>query len=292
MRRGLKLTLGIPMVLLGFFVVVGGAAAMVVFGPDGTFQLRSGLDSSGHAIVFDALSLRGLRASGAFKADVTIEVSLDEGDRAFVGIARSSQTPRPTSPRRRWTAWSSSGRSAGCRPSGSRARPVYHEPGPPGERTFWVASAAGDPARLTWTARTGDWSIVVMRADGVQGDPRRRHAQPAGRCVRTDRGRPADRRGAPARWRWCVDRSPPRRPRGAARPHDPTQPSPATRRPRRPGRSRGAPRGRSRRPCTRRRRHRPRSRSARSAHRGRRTRATVVITGVACVISADRQDST
>jgi hypothetical protein len=167
-RRWLKLTLGIPMVLLGFFVVIGGAAAMVIFGPDGTFELRSGLDSSGHAIVFDALSLRGLRDSGAFRADVTIDVTLDEGDPAFVGIA-------PRSDAAAYLADAAVDRVVQLRPIGGLATervegpPTVKDPAAPDSRTFWEASAEGDPARLTWTASSGDWSIVVMRADATQG---------------------------------------------------------------------------------------------------------------------------
>ena len=37
----------------------------------------------------------------------------------------------------------------------------------PAAQTFWVASATGaDPSSLTWTATGGDWSVVIMNADG------------------------------------------------------------------------------------------------------------------------------
>ncbi|MEX0983526.1 MAG: hypothetical protein WD096_00580 [Actinomycetota bacterium] len=167
MRRGSKYVLGIPMVLIGFFVTLGGAAAMAVFGLDGTFRLESGVHSSGHALVFDALSLRGLRPSGAWKADVRIEVLLSEGGPAFVGVA-------PREDAAAYLADAVVDRVVQLRPVGglqterAEGPTIRREPGPPGEQTFWVASVEGSPATLAWTATSGDWSIVVMRMDGRQ----------------------------------------------------------------------------------------------------------------------------
>jgi hypothetical protein len=37
----------------------------------------------------------------------------------------------------------------------------------PATQSFWVASATGSgPRTLNWTARSGDWTVVVMNADG------------------------------------------------------------------------------------------------------------------------------
>jgi Domain of unknown function (DUF4389) len=42
--------------------------------------------------------------------------------------------------------------------------------GPPTEQTFWAASAAGPGEQTaTWEPESGDWSIVVMNADGSRG---------------------------------------------------------------------------------------------------------------------------
>jgi hypothetical protein len=42
--------------------------------------------------------------------------------------------------------------------------------GPPTEQDFWTASASGVGTQtLTWKVRDGDWSIVVMNADGSRG---------------------------------------------------------------------------------------------------------------------------
>jgi hypothetical protein len=155
------------MVLLGFFVTLAGGAIIAVFGVDGTFDLRSGVDSGGHAVVFDALSLRGLRESGRWKADVQISVALDEDVPAFVGIGAREDVDA-------YLAEAVVDRVVQLRPIGGLATErvegpaIRREPGPPGDQTIWVASAEGDPARLTWTASSGEWSIVVMRADGRQ----------------------------------------------------------------------------------------------------------------------------
>jgi len=41
---------------------------------------------------------------------------------------------------------------------------------PPTDQTFWAASASGvGQQTLTWKVREGDWSVVVMNADGSRG---------------------------------------------------------------------------------------------------------------------------
>ena len=43
-------------------------------------------------------------------------------------------------------------------------------PAPPGDQTFWVAQVAtAQPGALTWDVRGGDWTVVVMNADGSPG---------------------------------------------------------------------------------------------------------------------------
>jgi hypothetical protein len=43
-------------------------------------------------------------------------------------------------------------------------------PGPPGEQDFWAASASGTGEQVaTWEAESGNWTVVLMNADGSQG---------------------------------------------------------------------------------------------------------------------------
>ncbi|WP_327638116.1 hypothetical protein OHB24_07005 [Kribbella sp. NBC_00482] len=45
------------------------------------------------------------------------------------------------------------------------ARPGDKPAVPPADQSFWVASGT---ETLNWTARSGDWSVVIMNADGSQ----------------------------------------------------------------------------------------------------------------------------
>ena len=51
-----------------------------------------------------------------------------------------------------------------------RRFPGGEPPGPPGEETFWAASASGaGTQRATWEAESGNWTIVVMNSNASQG---------------------------------------------------------------------------------------------------------------------------
>ena len=51
-----------------------------------------------------------------------------------------------------------------------RRFPGSEPPGPPGEETFWAASASGaGTQRATWEAESGNWTIVVMNSDASLG---------------------------------------------------------------------------------------------------------------------------
>ncbi len=96
--------------------------------------------------------------------DVKLRAHAADGGPLFLGVARSGDV---------------AGFLAGVRHavvsdvSGAGGTPVYREstggraPAPPGQSRFWIAreQGAGELA-LTWPAEPGDWTIVVMNADG------------------------------------------------------------------------------------------------------------------------------
>jgi hypothetical protein len=166
MKRGLKLGFGIPLVLLGLFMTIGGIALVVLVGTDGSFTLpQTRGTSSGHALVFETLDLsEALPSSGSFAATVGVTVQGNDGDGdVFVGIGPASDVARYLDrvqvDRILQVNW----------PGGMRteAEPGTRRPKPPDEQSFWVATAHGSPATLTWPVAPGNWTLVIMNASGA-----------------------------------------------------------------------------------------------------------------------------
>lgn len=163
-RRALKIGFGIAFLVVGLFATIGGVALMSLVGPDGRFELpETTARSDGHALVFDAIYVRGnLPTSGSLSTSLDIEVVGHDGD-LFVGIASSREVGRYLAgvPYDRVVRidW----------PGGADTEPVpgSGEPaGPPGQQTWWEVSDEGASATVSWTVQEGDWTVVVMNADG------------------------------------------------------------------------------------------------------------------------------
>jgi hypothetical protein len=163
MKRGLKLGFGIPLVLLGLFMTIGGIALVVLVGTDGSFTLpETQGNSSGHALVLETLDLgEALPSSGSFAATVGVTVKGNDGD-VFVGIGPAADVARYLDhvqvDRIVQVNW----------PGGMRTEtePGTRRPTPPYTRSFWVAKAHGTPATLRWPVAAGDWTLVIMNASG------------------------------------------------------------------------------------------------------------------------------
>jgi hypothetical protein len=166
MARGLKLGLGIPMVLVGLVLTFAGIVLLVLVGPDGRFSLPENVARSEvRALVFDGLSLGGVPESGGFAVDIDIRLrDLDGVDEVFVGIGPRADVEdylRDVAVDRLIQAnW----------PGGVRTERVegggFRVPSPPGEEELWVAADTGAEAEIVWPATDGDWIVVVMNADG------------------------------------------------------------------------------------------------------------------------------
>jgi len=164
MKRGLKLGFGIPMVLVGLFMTLGGVALLVLVGTDGTFALPSQTAStSGNALVLETLDVgTDLPKSGSFSATVGVTISGRDGD-VFVGIGPAADVARylrgVQTDRIVQVNW----------PGGMKTEPEqggHRTPAPPDGQSFWVAKAQGSSAHLTWTVAPGDWTPVIMNANG------------------------------------------------------------------------------------------------------------------------------
>jgi hypothetical protein len=166
-KRGLKLGIGIPLLLVGLFMTLGGVALLVLVGTDGTFNLPATQGTtSGHALVLETLDLgENLAASGSFAATVGVTIG-GHGRDVFVGIGPATDVERylrgVAFDRIVQVNW----------PGGMRTEPGHsgsRTPPPPGEQSFWVAKAQGPSASFRWIVAAGDWTMVIMNADGSGG---------------------------------------------------------------------------------------------------------------------------
>ena len=164
MKRGLKLGIGIPLLLIGLFMTLGGIALLVLVGTDGTFSLpATRATTTGHALVLETLDVgENFPASGSFAATVGVTVEGGAGD-VFVGIGPAADVARYLRgvriDRIVQVNW----------PGGMRTEPGgggSRTPDPPDEQSFWVARSQGASASLQWPLTGGDWTMVIMNADG------------------------------------------------------------------------------------------------------------------------------
>lgn len=156
MGKRVRIAIGVALVVLGLFATVAGVALVVLVGADGSVGITSTqLIGSGYAITLPQLDVPSLPAG----QHVTLDVSLAKGDRPmFLGIARSSDV------------------NAYLRdvpidvieqidqPGAARTSPVPGNalPAAPESQSFWVIDASGDAPAISWTARPGAWTLVVM----------------------------------------------------------------------------------------------------------------------------------
>jgi hypothetical protein len=123
--------------------------------------------SSGYALVFDPVELRGDNATsgvGAILGDVRIHaIGSERGRGGFIGIG-------PADAVEGYLADVERERLVGLHAGGTADQQLLRGGPPstvPAEQTFWTASAAGPaPQQLTWTATEGRWAAAVMNADG------------------------------------------------------------------------------------------------------------------------------
>jgi hypothetical protein len=168
--RIIGLVLGILLLLPGLGLLVGGGVLLWADGPgrNGDGYLYSASDNfstTGYAITSTSVNL----ATGADWLPVSsalgtakIHVASTNGSDVFVGIARVADT----------TNYIGGVDRSIITDLGSGAPPAIRTGAgapstPPGQQNFWVAQAQGSGTQtLTWKPSAGDWTLIVMNADG------------------------------------------------------------------------------------------------------------------------------
>ncbi|MGF9646359.1 DUF4389 domain-containing protein [Pseudarthrobacter oxydans] len=170
----IMLILGILISLLGLTVLAGGAVASVVGSAQGDGYLTSGtarLSVGSHALTTPRLDAVGEGIPPRLPFDVgTLRLrasSAEAGKEIFIGIASQADVERYLA-----GVHHSELLDVDSRPFRAEYRDIAGTtaPSPPGEQTFWTASASGaGEQELTWDLAAGSWAIVIMNADASLG---------------------------------------------------------------------------------------------------------------------------
>jgi len=168
------LILGILISLLGLTALAGGAVASVVGSAQGDGYLTSGtarFSVGSHALTTPRLDAVGEGIPPRLPFDVgTLRLrasSAEAGKDIFIGIASQTDVERYLA-----GVHHSELLEVDSRPFRAEYRdiPGTTAPSPPGEQTFWIASASGaGEQELTWDLAAGSWAIVIMNADASLG---------------------------------------------------------------------------------------------------------------------------
>ncbi|MGH9271708.1 MAG: hypothetical protein ACRDZ2_10595 [Ilumatobacteraceae bacterium] len=175
--RIVLLVFGCLIGLLGLGLLIGGIAATVAYGVarDGDGFFRSdeiSLVSASSAIISDSVDLNGGPADIGWLSErgdigtVSVEIRpVTAGEEVFAGIG-------PTADVENYLASVAVDQVEDIEDNVARLVPQEgtETPAPPVDQTFWVAQiATAETGSMTWDIERGDWSIVVMNADGSPG---------------------------------------------------------------------------------------------------------------------------
>ncbi len=171
--RVVALVAGSVLVLSGLGFAAGGTALVVAdqVGRDDEGFLMSPeerLDSDGFAITSQDAQVHTDGTLTWLPDDLIGEVKVSaEGDgtsELFVGIAPSADAEAFLDGVRHDTLLRVVEGVPAYLPHGGSSPAT-----PPTAETFWVAQATGEQPDLTWTLEDGDWTVVLMNADGSAG---------------------------------------------------------------------------------------------------------------------------
>ncbi|MEA2289323.1 MAG: hypothetical protein QOD55_1320 [Solirubrobacteraceae bacterium] len=173
--RTLAVVAGGLLALLAIGLVVAGGAVLWANGQkDDAGYLSTGSDrfaTGTYALATENLAVDGDVPGWVVDRDrygkIRLQAASNAGRPVFVGVARTSDVSA-------YLRGSAHATVTDVDYSPFRASYSTHagdrRPAPPAAQRFWAASATGGGAQeLTWDVEHGDWSVVVMNADGSRG---------------------------------------------------------------------------------------------------------------------------
>ena len=173
-RIPLIVTAAVASLLAAGLLAVGGVALLGDAQKDANGYFSTGTErfaTDTHALATENLDIdldgaESILSDGAL-GTVRLEVSPQNGEPVFVGIARTSQVSAYLGDVAHTSVTDidySPFRADYSRQHGER------RPAPPAQERIWAESAQGAGSQtLTWDVDDGDWSVVVMNADGSSG---------------------------------------------------------------------------------------------------------------------------
>jgi len=175
-RRGRSAAIVVAVVLgaVGAFAAVAGAGLLWVDGEKDQHGYIAShdneLSTSTRALVSENLDLDlngvGSNVGGDTLGKLRLDVTSRDGKPMFIGVARTADVDAYVK-----GAGHAIVRDFDVSPFVADVEERAGGPlAPPADQRFWVTSAHGAGAQsLTWKVRDGDWSVVVMNADGSPG---------------------------------------------------------------------------------------------------------------------------
>lgn len=166
-NKVLRVVLGASLLIIGGALAVAGAVVAVVSGPDDT--MRTGyhpVTTSSRALVARAANISPGPMPDGF-GEFTIQVDTRSSDKPmFIGVA-------PAAAVQSYLSGAAVDTVRGLELWPYRLHEVSEQgaasPLPPRQQSFWVASASGTSARLTWHVTDGDYRVVIMNNDASSG---------------------------------------------------------------------------------------------------------------------------
>ncbi|GLY39808.1 hypothetical protein Amsp01_058310 [Amycolatopsis sp. NBRC 101858] len=163
---------GAALVLVSAGLLTGGAAVLwadrTQRDADGYFTASNTFSAGGYALTSDPIQLDGVEAGAAGWAATVGEARIRATGTekpVFVGIARTADVARYLAAAEYTTVTdlTETGAVTTIHPGGALG-------GRPGDAGIWAAGATGVGTRtLVWPVRDGDWTLVVLNADGSRG---------------------------------------------------------------------------------------------------------------------------